>query len=835
MFWTPARLFLLKPVREGTLRISMAGAFSRVAPTPEQCEAIRIATAGNAVLRAGPGSGKTTVLTMIFEVLSSRGRKVSVMSHTNASADAFNDRLGKTAAMTMHSFCRQSFGVEASFDATFPQAIEVVESSPALNAEGRISLLVDEAQDCNRNQFALLETLMRKGYHVVCVGDAQQSIYEFHGAAPELFDAFGEGKSVTSFDLTENWRSTPLLVEAFNEFAACNFSSPLRQRCMRLSASGPSPRFASFGSKDEMYEEIARLHRNRPMLTALLVLKNGNLDESHVRLFEKGVPAITFSSERSDEFRRVPEDLQCAGVLQLLTIWGGKGQEFPRVVVLGGEDLGKGETTERARLLFVAMTRAVDELHVFGAAGTSSARPFSRFLEPLLPAEFRRGRMEASAEASVATALHVKKVSEAFGEDILRSVFSDRDPSLLFSDHIIEVGYAVGAPNRQLTRLGLEETYGVIMEEKAREALTRSAGPSQAALDVVDEMEKAHIPPDLPERSALVQLRESIKEHLPRHNLDLKPFAVKAVLLKRLNGLLDRAKFKSEKWEPPALRKACEELIDFLVAFRRGSKSQWQKVYHAAKKMCASQTATYRDLLSIVRDQWHLDQHAFLPSRALLIAALRSTGDAEPSTELGDTRGSSSLACLGLALRRRSYHAHTEDYAVLRALTHLRPPLSWPSGLRLSDADLEVPERDALSLRRQGDSLWQAGYTTVREKKYVSASIGEIKLGGEPDMQGDDFVAEIKHVQDITPAHVCQALLYAALTKALRVVLWDTRHGRHYTYRLQAEDHRLLLQAVQERHVGQTQTAAEALPLEASSVCIDGRLDDVGAKRRRSE
>jgi len=817
------RLHLFAQARvEGCNRFAMAETFSRVTPTPEQSEAIRIAVGANAILRAGPGAGKTTTLVNLLNKLRSLGYSCIVMSHTNASADAFNDRLGDVIAMTMHSFCRKEFQVEASFDTTFRRAMEVVADLPPLEEKDRISLLVDEAQDCNKDQFALLKMLMKKGYHVVCVGDAQQSIYEFHGAAPELFLTFGDGKAVTSFDLTENWRSTPQLVAAFNEYAAYNFLKPLRQRCTRTDAAGPSPRFVCFDGKDEMYEEISRLHRNSPMLTAVLVMRNVSLDESHVRLFERGVPAITFSSERSDEFRRVPQDLQCADVLQLLTIWGGKGQEFPRVIVLGGEDQGRFESSERARLLFVAMTRAVNELHVFSTAGASSARPFSRFLEPLLPEELRRGRLEASTEPSCTSYLQVKKVSEAFGEDILRSVFSSRDAALLFADRVLEVGHVVKPPNRQLTRLGLEVTYGVVMEEKARESLMRRCS-SEAARGAVDAVERVHIPPEHPQWSEFLRLRKSFKEHL-----NWKPSsAVRVVFLKRLEGLPDR--LSSEK---PALRKACEAFLDFLVARYRESTTKGQKILLAAKKVCESPLSTYRDLLWIVRDRWHLDHPVFAPARALLISTLKATRDVEASADSDEFRGSSSLACLGFALKRRTGDAYAEDYAVLRALTHLSPPSPWPKGLQLSGADLEVPACDSLSLRHQGETLFEAGYNTVKEKKFVKQPLGEFTLQGEPDIQGDDFVIEIKHVAEMTPAHVCQALLYAALTKARRAILWDTRRGRHYEYLLTEKDHRFLLQAVQERYSRQKQTAPGTSPLDSTA---DGQPQVPASKRLRSE
>ena len=143
--------------------------------TTEQRKAVALALASNVVLRAGPGSGKTEVLKNIYRDLRDKGRVVVVMSYTHASADSFNDRIGEEVATTMHAFCKARFGVDASFEETFRRTIEIVERTSSLPSASTVTILVDEAQDCNEDQFRLLQALMRKGYHVVCVGDAQQS------------------------------------------------------------------------------------------------------------------------------------------------------------------------------------------------------------------------------------------------------------------------------------------------------------------------------------------------------------------------------------------------------------------------------------------------------------------------------------------------------------------------------------------------------------------------------------------------------------------------------------------------------------------------------------
>jgi len=89
-------------------------------------------------------------------------------------------------------------------------------------------------------------------------------------------------------------------------------------------------------------------------------------------------------------------------------------------------------------------------------------------------------------------------------------------------------------------------------------------------------------------------------------------------------------------------------------------------------------------------------------------------------------------------------------------------------------------------------------------------------------------------VSEVTLAHVCQTLLYAALTKARRSIFWDTRRGRHYEYLLTDNDHQLFLKAVQERTERQRQAASTTIPVE-TTVHADGQPQIPASKRLRSE
>lgn len=77
-------------------------------------------------------------------------------------------------------------------------------------------LVVDEFQDTNPLQFALLWQLKDAGVPTVTVGDLKQAIMGFQGADPRLFDALIRQNQDVVKPLTGNWRSQPTLMHFIN-------------------------------------------------------------------------------------------------------------------------------------------------------------------------------------------------------------------------------------------------------------------------------------------------------------------------------------------------------------------------------------------------------------------------------------------------------------------------------------------------------------------------------------------------------------------------------------------------------------------------------------------
>lgn len=78
---------------------------------------------------------------------------------------------------------------------------------------------VDEAQDCDNDDWELIRTLAAGHGNLCVVGDPDQCIYEWRGAKPEMFINF---EATTDVILNQNYRSTPNILKAANAVISNN-------------------------------------------------------------------------------------------------------------------------------------------------------------------------------------------------------------------------------------------------------------------------------------------------------------------------------------------------------------------------------------------------------------------------------------------------------------------------------------------------------------------------------------------------------------------------------------------------------------------------------------
>lgn len=289
---------------------------------------------------------------------------------------------------------------------------------------------VDEAQDLNPLQHALLEA-WRGGRPDIClVGDPRQAIYGWNGSDhTTMTEVERVYPGVTVVSLATNYRCSPQVVSAG---AAALGASGQRDDTASNRPDGMPLRIESYPTTEAEAQAIvafvrAALHRHTPVGIAVLTRTNDQLVPIEQALSAGGIATQravgrspleltlaaayrTTSREAlalwaDEQFthhdpirRRVAEEVDrflasqepggfrswvdsrapfddldtdaVEGAVSLLTFHGSKGREWPFVIVAGAEDgliphssaLSAAQQEEEARLLYVAITRAVDHL-----------------------------------------------------------------------------------------------------------------------------------------------------------------------------------------------------------------------------------------------------------------------------------------------------------------------------------------------------------------------------------------------------------------------------------------------------------------------------------------
>lgn len=121
---------------------------------------------------------------------------------------------------------------------------------------------VDEFQDVNPSQFALLGAWLGDRREVCVVGDDDQTIYRFTGASPTYLTGFHRTfRPARVVTLTENYRSTPQVLALANRVLWTK-PAELRKTLVATRPDGPVPTFSEHADEeDERLAVVAEIRR----------------------------------------------------------------------------------------------------------------------------------------------------------------------------------------------------------------------------------------------------------------------------------------------------------------------------------------------------------------------------------------------------------------------------------------------------------------------------------------------------------------------------------------------------------------------------------------------
>jgi superfamily I DNA/RNA helicase len=336
---------------------------NEVVELTKQQRAIVEATEPYVVVVATAAAGKTRCITERVRWLLNNGvpgEEIVTITFTNAAAEEISERLGNPTGVfigTIHSLANyylKTSGIDTSRvlnDEKFDDLFKLIKKNP--HCVQHVShLIVDEAQDSNPQQFEFLLDMIAPDNYML-MGDHRQSIYRFNGATPEYILSLMESPEVTTYELTENYRNAPEILQyAKNGIRTLgrdyeDYSVPMRSthgRVIDVPYSGEGiattiERYVSRGDCD--YKDWFILTRtNAELDTILQVLKRHK------------IPTDTFKRAQLDN-KGLKEKMR-ENTVKVLTIHTAKGLEADNVVVIGA----RYRDVEEKCVNYVAATRA---------------------------------------------------------------------------------------------------------------------------------------------------------------------------------------------------------------------------------------------------------------------------------------------------------------------------------------------------------------------------------------------------------------------------------------------------------------------------------------------
>ncbi|EDM76831.1 UvrD/REP helicase [Plesiocystis pacifica SIR-1] len=217
-------------------------------------------------------------------------------------------------------------------------------------------MLVDEYQDINVLQGAIIDEMARDHGSLTCVGDDAQSIYSFRGADfSQIYDFRIRHKEAQVLPLTINYRSTPQILSLANRSIARNREQhPKELTAVRKPGATPAliPLRDVIQQGELVAQRVLELHHEQSLplrKMAVLYRNHAHSLELQVELTRRNIPFAVRSGVRFFEQRHIKDVVaylrarenprDALAWLRLLRLWPGIGNRTAERVasVLAGE------------------------------------------------------------------------------------------------------------------------------------------------------------------------------------------------------------------------------------------------------------------------------------------------------------------------------------------------------------------------------------------------------------------------------------------------------------------------------------------------------------------
>ena len=336
--------------------------------TNEQLQVVKAPLDINIVVKACAGSGKTTTTIHRIKHLVRCGVSpdaIILMTFTRDAAANMTKRLesllGPMPTLVTGTIDSIAFRFLRSHSMAFDAEAALVKEprdiaefgseflaflrrAPSSFFESFRYLFVDELQDINNVQYAIMRQFYKHGVYIFGVGDPSQNIYAFRGSNNKYINEFeGRFSPAKCYYHSINFRSQRSIVE----FATHASDIPMQAAPLQTSHPSPLPQVRYFGDLDAQTSAIKKVY-------------------AKCQKFNHSMAILSPTNEAINQVKT-----HIAGAIHMSTIHKAKGLEWDVVILVNMSDdalpmqKNKEAIDEGRRLFYVAVTRAKHSLYIF--------------------------------------------------------------------------------------------------------------------------------------------------------------------------------------------------------------------------------------------------------------------------------------------------------------------------------------------------------------------------------------------------------------------------------------------------------------------------------------
>lgn len=225
------------------------------------------------------------------------------------------------------------------------------------------SVVIDEAQDFSVFQFYLIKEILNTE-KITLLGDISQGIHSYRGinSWQEVMEEVFTTRKATYISLVQSYRTTIEIMELANKVIG-KLDNPEIVLAKPVIRHGEEPTISYFNEQKKLLEELSvKIISLQGKYKSVAIICKTKKEAENVRnyLRRKLKMPINMLDEKQDKYE--------AGVV-IVPSHLAKGLEFDAVLVVNIDESYK-ENELDIKLLYVAMTRALHELHIMAKEGT---------------------------------------------------------------------------------------------------------------------------------------------------------------------------------------------------------------------------------------------------------------------------------------------------------------------------------------------------------------------------------------------------------------------------------------------------------------------------------